>query len=169
MPTLPGFECGTWTDPSLSQQQPPSVPHFLTAFLVIFRQYLKYTSAPLRLIFASALNTFPSLLKSLDPSHSFFFIYLFIFGCIGSLFWCAGFSSRWLLLLQSTGCRHVGLRSCGSRAPEFRLGSCGTHAQLLCVMWDPPGPGLEPVSPALAGRFSNTAPPGNPILLILHE
>ena len=27
-------------------------------------------------------------------------------------------------------------------------------------MWDLPGPGLEPMSPALAGRFSTTAPPG---------
>ena len=27
-------------------------------------------------------------------------------------------------------------------------------------MWDPPGPGLEPMSPALAGRFPTTAPPG---------
>ena len=29
-------------------------------------------------------------------------------------------------------------------------------------MWDLPGPGLEPVSPALAGGFSTTAPPGKP-------
>ena len=29
-------------------------------------------------------------------------------------------------------------------------------------MWDLPRPGLEPVSPALAGRFSTTAPPGQP-------
>ncbi|KAJ8798360.1 hypothetical protein J1605_001485 [Eschrichtius robustus] len=29
-------------------------------------------------------------------------------------------------------------------------------------MWDLPGPGLEPVSPALAGRFSATVPPGKP-------
>ena len=29
-------------------------------------------------------------------------------------------------------------------------------------MWDPPKPGLEPVSPALAGSFSTTAPPGKP-------
>ena len=38
-------------------------------------------------------------------------------------------------------------------------------------MWDPPGPGLEPVCPALAGRFSTTAPPGKPritVLVILH-
>ena len=43
-----------------------------------------------------------------------------------------------------------------------RLSSCGSRAQLLHGMWDPPGPGLEPVSPALAGRFSTTAPPGKP-------
>ena len=29
-------------------------------------------------------------------------------------------------------------------------------------MWDPPGPGLEPVSPALAGGLLSTAPPGKP-------
>ena len=29
-------------------------------------------------------------------------------------------------------------------------------------MWDPPRPGLEHVSPQLAGRFSTTAPPGKP-------
>ena len=29
-------------------------------------------------------------------------------------------------------------------------------------MWDPPRPGPEPVSPALAGRFSTPAPPGKP-------
>ena len=29
-------------------------------------------------------------------------------------------------------------------------------------MWDPPRPGLEPASPAPAGRFSTTAPPGKP-------
>ena len=29
-------------------------------------------------------------------------------------------------------------------------------------MWDLPGSGLEPVSPALAGGFLTTAPPGKP-------
>ena len=33
-------------------------------------------------------------------------------------------------------------------------------------MWDLPRPGLEPVSPALAGRFSTTAPPGKPHAVI---
>ena len=43
-----------------------------------------------------------------------------------------------------------------------RLSNCGSRAQLLRGMWDPPRPGLEPVSSELAGRFSTTAPPGKP-------
>ena len=77
-----------------------------------------------------------------------------------SLLWCVGFPSWWLLLLQSTGSRSVGFRSCGSRALERRLSSCGAWAQLLHSMWDLPGPGIEPMSPALASRFLTTAPPG---------
>ena len=30
-------------------------------------------------------------------------------------------------------------------------------------MWDLPGPGIEPVSPALAGGFLTTVPPGKPV------
>ena len=94
-----------------------------------------------------------------------------------------GFSLWWLLLLQSTGSRHAvfsscGTRasvvvahnfsSCGSRALECRLNSCGTWAQLVRGMWDLPGPGLQPVSPALAGRFLTIAPPGKPRNIILN-
>ena len=50
------------------------------------------------------------------------------------------------------------------RLQTRRLSNCGSQAQLLHGMWDPPRPGLEPVSPALAGRFSTTAPPGKPLL-----
>ena len=74
--------------------------------------------------------------------------------------------------------------SCGKRGPLFiaarepltvvaslvvehrlqtrRLSSCGSRAQSLRGMWDLPRPGLEPASPALAGRFPTTAPPGKP-------
>ena len=74
--------------------------------------------------------------------------------------------------------------SCGKRGPLFiavrrpltiaaslvaehrlqtrRLSNCGSWAQLLRGTWDLPRPGLEPVSPALAGRLSTTAPPGKP-------
>ena len=34
-----------------------------------------------------------------------------------------------------------------------RLSNCGSRAQLLRGMWDLPGPGIKPVSPALAGGF----------------
>ena len=33
---------------------------------------------------------------------------------------------------------------------------------LLCGTWDLPGPRLEPMSPALAGGFLTTVPPGKP-------
>ena len=50
------------------------------------------------------------------------------------------------------------------RLQTHRLSNCGSRAQLLRGTWDLPRPGLEPVSPALAGRFSTTAPPGKPYL-----
>ena len=43
-----------------------------------------------------------------------------------------------------------------------RLSGHGSRAQPLRVMWDLPGPGHEPESPALAGGLSTTAPPGKP-------
>ena len=79
--------------------------------------------------------------------------------------------------------------SCGKRGPLFiavlgpltiaaclvaehrlqtrRLSNCGSRAQLLRGIWDLPRPGLEPVSPALSGRFSTTAPPGKPHIIFL--
>ena len=121
----------------------------------------------------------------------FLIVYLFIFGCLGlcccvgfslvavsrgcSLLECVGFSLWLLFLLGRTGCRvcqhsNCGglvvvaheLSSCSSQAPGHRLSGCGVRAQLLCSMWDLPRPGTEPVSPALAGRFFTTEPPGKP-------
>ena len=48
------------------------------------------------------------------------------------------------------------------RLQTRRLSNCGARAQPLRGMRDLPRPGLEPVSPASAGRFSTTAPPGKP-------
>ena len=61
-----------------------------------------------------------------------------------------------------------GLSSCGSWALEHRPSSCGAWAQLLHSMRDLPGPGMEPVSPALAGGFSTTALPGKPNITTLN-
>ena len=54
------------------------------------------------------------------------------------------------------------------RLQTRRLSNCGSRAQLLRGMWDIPRPGLEPVFPALAGRFSTTVPPGKPTCLFLN-
>ena len=51
------------------------------------------------------------------------------------------------------------------RLQTCRLSNCGSRAQLLRGMWDLPRPGLEPVSPALAGRFPTNAPPGKPLFI----
>ena len=82
---------------------------------------------------------------------------------------CGGFSCcrAWALGAQASVVVARRLSSCGSRALERRVSSCGAQAQLLRGMWDLPGPGLEPVSPALAGRFLTTAPPGKSLSLPL--
>ena len=110
-----------------------------------------------------------SYLLFLMVDYVYFLIYLFIYlfmAVLGLRFCARAFSS------------------CGERGPLFiavrrsltvpasliaehrlqtrRLSSCGSRAQLLRGMWDLPRPGLEPVSPALAGRFLTTAPPGKP-------
>ena len=60
------------------------------------------------------------------------------------------------------------LSSYGSRALERRLSSCGARAYLLRGMCDIPGPGIEPMSPALAGGFLTTVPPGkSPVCLFV--
>ena len=55
------------------------------------------------------------------------------------------------------------------RLQTHRLSSCGSWARLLCGMWDPPRPGLKPLSPALAGRLSTTPPPGKPFHFVFER
>ena len=80
---------------------------------------------------------------------------------------CGGFSccGAWALGTQVSVVVARGLSSCGTRVLERRLSSCGAQAQLLCGMWDLPRAGLEPMSPALAGGFLTTVPPGKPMPL----
>ena len=98
------------------------------------------------------------------------FIYLFIFGCVGSSFLCEGFSScgkRGPLFIVVRGPLTIAASPVAEhRLQTRRLSSCGSRAQLLCGMWDLPRPGLEPMPPALAGRFSTTAPPGKTLGLV---
>ena len=110
-------------------------------------------------------------LKSL---FSFYYLFIYfwlcwVFVCVRGLSpvaasgghsssWCAGLSLSRPLLSQSTSSRRA-----GSVVVAHGLSSCGSQAQLLRGMWDLPRPGLEPMSPASAGRLSTTAPPGKPL------
>ena len=95
------------------------------------------------------------------------FIYLFILAVLGLHFCARAFSScskRGSLFIVVRGPLTIAASLVAEhRLQTRRLSSCGSRAQLLPGMWDPPRPGLKPVSPALAGRFSTTAPPGKPI------
>ena len=109
----------------------------------------------------------------------YLFIYLFIFDCAGSSVRARAFSScgKWgPLFIAVRGPLFIVMRGpltiaappvAGHRLQARRLSSCGSRAQLLRGVWDPPRPGLEPMSPALAGRFSTTAPPGKPCAAFL--
>ena len=93
------------------------------------------------------------------------FIYLFM-AVLGLRFCARAFSScsKWGPLFIVV---HGPLTIAASLVVEHkfqtrRLSNYGSQAQLLRSTWDLPRPGLEPVFPALAGRFSTTAPPGKP-------
>ena len=116
---------------------------------------------------------FPGLPSSWGSSAIFFFFLNFILFIFFYFWLCWVFVSvRGLSLVAASG-GHSSSRCAGLSLlrPLFvvehklqtrRLSSCGSRAQLLRGMWDLPRPGLEPVSPALAGRFSTAAPPGKP-------
>ena len=100
------------------------------------------------------------------------FIYLFM-AVLGLHFCVRAFSScskRGPLFIAVRGPLTVAASLVAEhRLQTRRLGNCGSRAQLLRGMWDLPRPGLEPVSPALAGRFSTTAPPGKPSGNVFNE
>ena len=99
----------------------------------------------------------------------FFKIYLFIYlfwAVLGLRFCARAFSShgkRGPLFIAVRGPLTIAASLVAEHKLQTRrLSSCGSRAQLLRGMWDPPRSWLEPVSPALAGGFSTTAPPGKP-------
>ena len=47
------------------------------------------------------------------------------------------------------------------------LGCCDSQAQLPLRTWDLPEPGIEPLSPALAGGFFTPGPPSSPGLHLM--
>ena len=110
-------------------------------------------------------------MQYLNTQNIFFYflklIYLYLFLTVLGLRFCArAFSScgeRGPLLIAVRGPLTIAASLVAEhRLQTRRLSSCGSQAQLLRGMWDLPRPGLEPVSPALAGIFLTTAPPGKP-------
>ena len=85
---------------------------------------------------------------------------------LGLRFCARAFSScgkRGPLLIAVRGPLTIAASLVGEHRLQTRkLSNCGSRAQPLRSMWDPPRPGLEPTSPALAGRLSTTAPPAKP-------
>ena len=77
---------------------------------------------------------------------------------VASLIAERGLQGTW----ASAGAAH-GLSSCSSPAVELRFSTCDAWAWLLHGMGDVSRPGIEPVFPALAGRFFTTEPPGKPL------
>ena len=154
-----------------------------TAGMTLQLFYSQKTSFSLALLIPPTYQTLLSvlnilLLKSFKDLFSFF-VCLYVF-------WPCGVSvavPRLSLVAASEGyCLVVVLRLfaavaslCGARALGYSgSSSCGSWAQYLWhtsylprCMWGLPGPGMKPVSPALAGRFFATRPSGKPHSLSL--
>ena len=107
--------------------------------------------------------------------YSFFKIFIYLFylfmAALGLRFCARAFSScgkRGPLFIAVRGPFTVAASLvAGHRLQTHRLSNCGSRAQPLHGMWDLPRPGLEPMSPALAGRLSTTVPPGKPWRFVL--
>ena len=83
----------------------------------------------------------------------FYFIYFYFW--LHWVFALCGLS----LVAGSRGSLH-GLLLAVASLGCLGFSSHSSQAQLLCGMWDLPGPGIEPVSPTLGGGLLSTAPPG---------
>ena len=106
-------------------------------------------------------------------SHLFFILIFIIFGCGGVYVAVCGLPlvvvskgyslvmvCRLLILVAPLVTEH-GLQSMlASVVVACRLKIFSTLAKLPCGMWNLSGVGIEPMSPALAGRFLATCPPG---------
>ena len=139
----------------------------------LWKWYMKSCHCPRHLRFSLEMRRLvQESLRSILALMSNYFLILFM-AVLGLRFCARAFSS-----CGERGPRFIAVRGpftiaaslvAEHRLQTRRLSSCGSRAQLLRGMWDLPRPGLEPASPALAGRFSTTAPPGKPCPIIFNS
>ena len=137
------------------------------------------------------LNNFTFLKKNTSHLNFYIVFVYFVFGCAGSSLLlsllsscgCRGYSVvavHWLLIVPASHCSygaqalgHAGFSSCSTWTYLLWLldsrahNGYGTWTQLLHSMWDLSRPGIKPMSPALAGGYCITEPPGKPSSLVL--
>ena len=142
-------------------------PILFILLLLFFKGYLAHRFQCMALHHAVSCLLFFFFNLFLFKTTQTYFIYLFLAALglrssvrgISPVAASGGHSSSRCVGLSLS--RPLPLRSTGSR----RAGSVAVaHGLSFRGMWDPPRPGLEPVSPALAGRLLTTAPPGKPLL-----
>ena len=160
---------------------PCAMEQFLVVCLFYVQQFAPANSKLLIYPFPS-----PSLSPLVTPKFFFFFLFikfiylfnLFIFGCVGSSLLCVrAFSScsewgplfiavRGLLFVVAFLVAEHGVQTCGLQ--QLWLTGSVVVARGLSCSAALPRPGLEPVSPALAGGFLTTAPPGQPPVFVFY-
>ena len=136
-----------------------------------------YQIIPVFFLFKKIFFLFFIFLMLFLSAYILFFIYVCIYVCmalLGLRFCARALSScgkRGPLLIAVRGPLFIAVRgpptivaplAAEHRLHTRRLSNCGSRAQPLRGMRDPPRPGPEPASPALAGRLPTTAPPGKP-------
>ena len=98
--------------------------------------------------------------SSVHPQPHGWIVLFLIFIYLSWLHWVL-LAARGLSLLAAESAARgaspwAGFSHCGARAPGLQRPWC----EGLAALWHLPRPGVKPVSPALAGRFPTTGPPG---------
>ena len=115
------------------------------------------------LTFVCVMVTYLTPEQGVRDCGVWFFLLLFFEIFIDFWLCCAVSSAGEWGLLSSCGAQ-ASFCSAFSLVAEHGLQSAGSVAKAYSPhgMWDLPGPGIEPVSLALAGGFLTTGPPGKP-------
>ena len=105
----------------------------------------------------SSLNNLIDLWENLDASFYLFISFVWVF---------CSCSKQGYSFLQTQAFHHCGF-SCGAQGLGTQASGVAADSVVVAYglscshsIWNLPKPGIEPVSPALAGRFLSTVPPG---------